>query len=83
MDRYRFDITFPAICHFTRLSSKCGISFHAPYLRLIEKLLPVMPHPSLDSFFFSNSGSEAVEAAIKMARAITGRQNVIAMQGIH
>ena len=41
----------------------------------------MMPHPSLDSFYFWNSGSEAVEGAIKMARMFTGRQNVIAMQG--
>jgi 4-aminobutyrate aminotransferase len=40
-----------------------------------------MPDKSLDSFFFWNSGSEAVEAAIKMARMMTGRQNIIAMQG--
>jgi 4-aminobutyrate aminotransferase-like enzyme len=40
-----------------------------------------MPDASLDSFFFWNSGSEAVEAAIKMARTITGKQNIIAMQG--
>ena len=42
-----------------------------------------MPHPSLDSFFFWNSGSEAVEAAIKLARTATGRQNIITMQGKH
>ncbi|KAG6822947.1 hypothetical protein H0H93_004544, partial [Arthromyces matolae] len=40
-----------------------------------------MPHPSLDSFFFWTSGSEAVEAAIKMARITTGRQQIICMQG--
>jgi len=50
-------------------------------VRLIERLLPIMPDPSLDSFFFWNSGSEAVEAAIKMARWFTGRQNIISMQG--
>ncbi|KAF9026819.1 acetylornithine aminotransferase [Hymenopellis radicata] len=60
---------------------QCSIAFHAPYLRLIEKLLPVMPHPSLDSFFFWNSGSEAVECSMKMARIITGRPNIICMQG--
>ena len=43
----------------------------------------MMPHPSLDSFFFWNSGSEAVEAGIKMARAFTGRQNIINMQGAY
>ncbi|EJD02937.1 acetylornithine aminotransferase [Fomitiporia mediterranea MF3/22] len=58
-----------------------SIAYHAPYLQLIEKLLPVMPDPSLDSFFFWNSGSEAVEASVKMARQFTGRQNVIVMQG--
>ncbi|KAG1777717.1 pyridoxal phosphate-dependent transferase [Suillus placidus] len=61
--------------------AQCSISFHGPYLRLIEKLLPIMPDPSLDSFFFWNSGSEAIEASLKMARQITGRQNIIAMQG--
>jgi len=60
---------------------QCSIAFHSPYLRLIEKLLPIMPHESMNSFFFWNSGTEAVEAAIKMARIITGKQNIIAMQG--
>ncbi|KAG6872307.1 hypothetical protein C0995_011071 [Termitomyces sp. Mi166 len=60
---------------------QCSIAFHRPYLELVERLLPVMPHPSLDSFFFWNSGAEAVEAAIKLARASTGKQNIIAMQG--
>lgn len=40
-----------------------------------------MPHPSLDSFLFMNSGSEAVEAALKMVRSITRKQNIITMQG--
>ncbi|KDR78444.1 hypothetical protein GALMADRAFT_117921 [Galerina marginata CBS 339.88] len=38
--------------------------------------------PSLDSFFFWNSGSEAVKASIKMARLFTKRQNIICMQGV-
>ena len=42
-----------------------------------------MPHPSLDQFFFWNSGSEAVEAAMKVARKATGRQNIIAFQGAY
>lgn len=40
-----------------------------------------MPDPSLDTFFFWNSGAEAVEAAVKLARHATGRQNVIVVQG--
>lgn len=38
--------------------------------------------PGLDTFFFWNSGAEAVEQAVKVARQATRRQNVIAMQGI-
>lgn len=58
-----------------------NIGFHKKYLELIEKLLPVMPDKSLDTFFFWNSGAEAVEASIKLARHATGKQNVIVMQG--
>ncbi|KAL1406821.1 hypothetical protein Q8F55_006230 [Vanrija albida] len=60
---------------------QCSIGFHKPYLQLIERLQPIMPDPSLDSFFFWNSGSEAIEAAIKIARKATGRPNVISMAG--
>ncbi|KAG5634204.1 hypothetical protein H0H81_002890 [Sphagnurus paluster] len=65
----------------TLVHAQCSIAFHKPYLQLVERLLPMMPHPSLDSFFFWNSGSEAVEAAIKLARVATGRQHIICMQG--
>ncbi|KAJ7913919.1 acetylornithine aminotransferase [Mycena leptocephala] len=63
--------------------AQCSIAFHEPYLKLVKKLLPIMPDPSLDSFFFWNSGSEAVEAALKLARTVTGRQNIICMQGAY
>lgn len=68
--------------HKANSPSQCSITYHEPYLRLIEKLLPVMPDPSLDSFFFWNSGSEAVEGALKMARIYTGRKAIITMQGL-
>jgi len=42
-----------------------------------------MPHPSLDSFFFVSSGSEAIEAALKMVRSITRKQNIITVQGAY
>ncbi len=37
--------------------------------------------PGLDCFFFSNSGAEAVEASVKLARQATGRRNIIVFQG--
>ena len=40
-----------------------------------------MPHPTLDTFFFWNSGAEAVEAAVKLARQATKKQNIIVAQG--
>lgn len=58
-----------------------NIAMHKPYLDLIASMLPMMPHKSLDTFFFWNSGSEAVEAAVKLARHATRKQNIIVMQG--
>ena len=40
-----------------------------------------MPTPNLNSFFLWNSGSEAVEAAIKVTRKYTGKNNIIVFQG--
>jgi len=42
---------------------------------LAERLLALVPH--LDKVFFANSGAEAVEAAIKFARAATGRAGIV------
>ena len=39
-----------------------------------------MPDP-LDTVFFANSGSEAIEAALKLARRVTGRPGLIAFSG--
>ena len=60
---------------------QCAIALSEPYVQLVESLLQMMPDPSLDSFFFWNSGAEANEAAIKIARTKTGRTNIIVMQG--
>lgn len=53
---------------------------HRPLLTLTERLGEVLP-PGLDSLFFLNSGSEAVEAAIRLARHATGRQNIVVFHG--
>ncbi|TMJ04056.1 MAG: aspartate aminotransferase family protein [Alphaproteobacteria bacterium] len=42
---------------------------------LAERLLALVPH--LDKVFFANSGAEATEAAIKFARAATGRPGIV------
>lgn len=62
------------------LHAQANIVIHKPMLQLIEELRKIVP-PSIDSFFFSNSGAEAVENAVKIAKAATGRQNVIVFNG--
>ena len=53
---------------------------HRPLLQLTDMLGSVVP-PSLDSVFYANSGSEAVEAAIRLARMATGKPTIIAFHG--
>ena len=65
----------------TLVHGQINIAFQKPYLDLVKSLIPLMPHPSLDTFFFWNSGAEAVEAAVKLARHATKKQNIIVMQG--
>lgn len=53
---------------------------HKPLQRLTAKLGEVLPE-GLDSLFFNNSGSEAVESALRLARQATGRPNVLVCHG--
>jgi len=62
------------------LHGQINIIVHQPILDLISELRGIVP-PSMDGFFFSNSGAEAVEGAIKLARQATGRPNIIVFQG--
>jgi len=57
-----------------------GISYSDRALELIERMQPHVPE-GLDSFFFTNSGAEAVENAVRLARHATGKDAVIAFQG--
>lgn len=52
----------------------------SPMVELLQRFERIMP-PALSRHFFCNSGSEAVDNAIKIARSYTGRQNVIAFDG--
>lgn len=62
------------------IHAQANIVVHRPMLQMIEELRQIVP-PAIDGFFFSNSGAEAVEGALKLARAVTGRQNVIVFTG--
>jgi len=62
------------------LHAQANIVIHKPMLELIEELRRIVP-ATIDGFFFSNSGAEAIEGAVKLARAATGKQNIIVFSG--
>lgn len=62
------------------LHGQLTIVLHEPILELVEELQTVTPEP-LNCYFFTNSGTEAVESALKLARHATGKTNIIAFQG--
>lgn len=62
------------------LHAQANIVYHEPMIQLTEELSQILPE-KLNSYFFSNSGAEAVEASVKLARAATGRPNIIVFQG--
>jgi 4-aminobutyrate aminotransferase len=53
---------------------------HEPIVSAAERLRSITP-PSIEKFGFANSGAEAVEAAVKLARYTSGRQGVVAFRG--
>jgi 4-aminobutyrate aminotransferase len=55
--------------------------YYEPQVRLAETLAGIVPIDGPIRSFFGNSGTEATEAAIKLARYYTRRQNVIAFFG--
>ncbi|HKR26752.1 MAG TPA: aminotransferase class III-fold pyridoxal phosphate-dependent enzyme, partial [Acidobacteriaceae bacterium] len=48
---------------------------------LSERLSAIAPMPGPHRFYYGNSGAEAIECALKIARYHTGRQNIIAFLG--
>jgi 4-aminobutyrate aminotransferase len=55
--------------------------YYEPQVRLAEELAAVTPIAGGARSFFGNSGTEAVEACLKLSRYSTGRQNIIAFLG--
>src|SRR5213080_4428692 len=55
--------------------------YYQPQIDLAERLAEAAPGPSAKRVFFTNSGAEALEAALKLARIHTGRSRVIAFLG--
>src|SRR6188474_2483096 len=55
--------------------------YYEPQVRLAEELSAIAPMPGPHKTFFGNSGTEAIEASIKLARFHTKRLNLIAFLG--
>lgn len=62
-----------------RLIHMSGTDFYyAPQIRLAERLAKLAPGSEAKRVFFTNSGAEAIEAAIKLSRRHSGRSRVMA-----
>ena len=58
-----------------------SVAMYESYVQLAEKLVQVSPGKAPKKAVFFNSGAEAVENAIKIAKAHTGRSGLIAFSG--
>ena len=63
-----------------RLFHTSVVAHHQPAIQLAERLAAAAPGKD-NRVFFGNSGAEAVEGAIKLARYVTGRPVIIGFQG--
>ncbi len=55
--------------------------YYAPEIELAERLARLAPGDAPKRVFFTNSGAESIEAALKLARYHTGRERVISFYG--
>jgi 4-aminobutyrate aminotransferase len=62
------------------LHGQQNIVYHEPGLRLHDRLSRLLPGDGWQAFL-ANSGAEAVEAAVKLARVATGRPAIVAFRG--
>lgn len=74
----------PAIVGAVRQAIEKGLSFGAPCtdeVRLAEKVCQLVP--GLEQVRMVNSGTEATMSAIRLARAVTGREHIIKFEGCY
>lgn len=57
-----------------------GAFLYEPIIDAAEAIVDIAPE-GIDKAFFMNSGAESVEASVKLARKVTGRQGIITFRG--
>jgi 4-aminobutyrate aminotransferase len=62
------------------IHAQVNVYRHNLLVPLADRLRAVTPD-GIDTFFFTNSGAEATEAAVKLAKQTTGRPNVVVFEG--
>lgn len=63
------------------IHTSINVATYEPYIELLEKLAEIFPHGKHTKGMLVNSGAEAIENAIKIARQATGRSGVISFTG--
>ena len=63
-----------------RLMHCSNLYYNEPQARLAEKLVEMLPS-GLNKVFFCNSGTEAIEATLKLIRRASGRPGIVAAKG--
>lgn len=64
-----------------RLIHTSVVTHHQPSIVLAERLAALTPFIESPQVFFSNSGAEAVDGSIKLARRVTGRRGIVGFSG--
>jgi acetylornithine/succinyldiaminopimelate/putrescine aminotransferase len=59
-----------------------GEYIQSPQVKLAEKIASLLP-PTLNSSYFTNSGAEAIEGALKLAKRISGRSELISFENAY
>jgi 4-aminobutyrate aminotransferase/(S)-3-amino-2-methylpropionate transaminase len=73
------EVVAAATAQLERETHTCfNVSASEPYIELAERLNALVPIPGPNKTMFVNSGAEAVENAVKIARKATGRDAIVA-----
>jgi 4-aminobutyrate aminotransferase len=74
------DVVAAAQAQLNKLWHAGGAFMYEPLVDAAEAIVGVAPD-GIDKIFFMNSGAEAVEASVKLARKVSGRQGIITFRG--